>query len=118
MFSSYKKPALQVFSAAVVVIQIAGCTSAEQIAQRRDADLSASGFSVGTLPKSEEAALMKTIYPFDVVQTTTSKGKLYLFADEYGCHCLWTGDEAAHEKYEPLGTALDNQFSPNLPTAP
>ena len=85
------------------VFIIAGCAAIESNeAQSTEELLVAAGFVMVPADTPEKVANLNTLTPLKVEFSVKDNKPLYWYADPYNCKCVYTGDQAAYERYEKL----------------
>jgi len=73
-----------------------------QDAQSTEELLSAAGFIMIPAETSEEFANLNSLTPLKVEFSVKDNKPLYWYADPYNCKCVYTGDQAAYDRYQRL----------------
>ena len=86
-----------------IVILLSGCATVKSHdAQSTEELLGASGFVMIPAETPEEIANLNTLTPLKVEFSVKDNKPLYWYADPYSCKCVYTGDQAAYERYQKL----------------
>lgn len=82
---------------------LAGCAAVKSNeAQSTEELLVAAGFVMVPADTPEEIANLNTLTPLKVEFSVKDNKPLYWYADPYNCKCVYTGDQAAYQRYEKL----------------
>jgi hypothetical protein len=82
---------------------LAGCAAIQsEQAKSTDELLSAAGFIMVPADTPEKLNMLKTLTPKKVQFSVRDNKPLYWYADPYDCKCIWTGDQAAYDRYERM----------------
>ncbi len=73
-----------------------------QDAQSTEELLSAAGFVMIPAQTPEELANLNSLTPLKVEFSVKDNKPLYWYADPYSCKCVYTGDQAAYDRYQKL----------------
>jgi hypothetical protein len=91
------------FAVLFLVLVIAGCAAIKgEEAKSTDQMLAAAGFQAvpAETPKQEE--MLNSLTPYKVQFSVKDNKALYWYADPKNCKCVWTGDQAAYQRYEKM----------------
>ncbi len=72
--------------------------------QEQEQLLSAAGFVMVPATTQAEIENLNSLTPHKVMFSVRDNKPLYWYADPTNCKCVYTGDEAAHQRYEKLLT--------------
>ncbi len=89
----------------VLVLSIAGCAAIQSNkTQEQEQLLSAAGFKMIPATTQSEIENLNTLTPNKVMFSVKDNKPLYWYADPTNCKCVYTGDQAAYQRYEKLLT--------------
>ena len=89
--------------AILLVFVLIGCAAVKsQDAQSTEELLSAAGFIMIPAETPEEISNLNTLTPLKIEFSVKDNKPLYWYADPYNCKCVYTGDQAAYDRYEKL----------------
>jgi len=77
-------------------------TIRSQDAQSTEELLSAAGFIMVPAETPEELENLNSLTPLRVEFSVKDNRPLYWYADPYSCKCVYTGDQAAYDRYQKL----------------
>ena len=91
---------------AIILVALGACSlfqeTPQQRAQRLEPMLSAAGFNMLPADNDQKLSALQGLPPLKM-RYYTKDGKLrYWFADPNFCHCVYTGDQTAYQRYENL----------------
>ena len=94
-----------IFFVLFIVVSIVGCAAiqANKI-QEQEQLLSAAGFIMVPATTPAELENLNTLTPNKVLFSVKDNKPLYWYADPTNCRCVYTGDQAAYQRYERLLT--------------
>ncbi len=96
---------LKVFFVLILVVSIVGCAAIQSNkTQEQEQLLSAAGFAMVPATTQAERENLNTLTPHKVLFSVKDNKPLYWYADPTGCSCVYTGDQAAYQRYEKLLT--------------
>ena len=95
-------PGFRVLALLSVFILMSCAAIKSQDAQSTEELLSAAGFVMIPAETPEEIANLNTLTPLKVEFSVKDNKPLYWYADPYNCKCVYTGDQAAYQRYEQL----------------
>ena len=88
-----------------LVILITGCAAIQaNKTQEQEQLLSAAGFKMIPATTQAEIENLNTLTPNKVLFSVKDNKPLYWYADPKECRCVYTGDQAAYQRYEKLLT--------------
>ncbi len=64
--------------------------------------LSAAGFKMVPATTPAEVDMLNSLPPNKVQFSVKNNQPLYWYADPVNCNCVWTGDQAAYDRYQRL----------------
>ncbi len=64
--------------------------------------LSAAGFKMVPATTPAEVDMLNSLPPNKVQFSVKNNQPLYWYADPVACNCVWTGDQAAYNRYQGL----------------
>jgi hypothetical protein len=87
-----------------VMILVLGACAAIQGEQSKSTEelLAAAGFQIVAADTPDEMNMLNSLTPNKVQFSVRDNKPLYWYADPYNCKCVWTGDQAAYDRYEKL----------------
>jgi hypothetical protein len=71
-------------------------------AQQVDSLLAAAGFKMLPADTPEKEEMLNSLPPLNLQYRVKDGNPLYFYADPYNCKCVYTGDQAAYDRYEKL----------------
>jgi hypothetical protein len=87
----------------VLLFAISGCAAIQgEKAASTDEMLAAAGFIIVSADTPEQEQMLNSLTPNKVQFSVRDNKPLYWYADPYNCKCIWTGDQAAYDRYEKL----------------
>lgn len=87
----------------LTLVFMAGCAAIETgEAQSTEQLLAAAGFVMVPAETAEEEAHLNSLTPRKVEFSVKDNKALYWYADPTGCKCVYTGDQAAYDRYQNL----------------
>jgi len=90
-------------SALAMIVILAGCAAIQgEQAKSTEELLSAAGFQMVPADTPEEVNMLNSLTPKKVQFSVRDNKPLYWYADPYDCKCVWTGDQAAYDRYERM----------------
>ena len=96
---------LKWFPILFVVVSILGCAAIQaNKTQEQEQLLSAAGFAMVPATTQAELENLNTLTPHRVLFSVRDNKPLYWYADPTNCKCVYTGDQAAYQRYEKLLT--------------
>jgi hypothetical protein len=81
-------------------LSCAGIRTSE--AQQVDSLLAAAGFKMLPADTPEKEEMLNSLPPLNLQYRVKDGNPLYFYADPYNCKCVYTGDQAAYDRYEKL----------------
>lgn len=82
---------------------IAGCAAIQgEEAKSTEEMLAAAGFIIVSADTPEKLNMLNTLAPNKIQFSVRDNKPLYIYADPYNCKCMWTGDQAAYNRYERM----------------
>ena len=86
-----------------LVTAIAGCAAIQgEEAKSTDEMLAAAGFIIVSADTPEKEKMLDTLTPNKIQFSVRDNKPLYVYADPYNCRCIWTGDQAAYDRYQRM----------------
>ena len=85
-----------------VFLLLSCATMRSHNAQSTEELLSAAGFIMVPATTSEEMTNLNTLTPLKVEFSVKDNKPLYWYADPYDCKCVYTGDQAAYDRFQRL----------------
>ena len=86
-----------------LVTAIAGCAAIQgEEAKSTDEMLAAAGFIIVSADTPEKEKMLDTLTPNKIQFSVRDNKPLYVYADPYNCKCIWTGDQAAYDRYQRM----------------
>ncbi len=96
---------LKVFSVLFLLVSVIGCAAIQSNkTQKQEQLLSAAGFVMIPATTTAELENLNTLTPHKVLFSVKDNKPLYWYADPTECRCVYTGDQAAYQRYEQLLT--------------
>ena len=96
---------MKVIFVLTLVVSIAGCAAIQSNkTQEQEQLLSAAGFKMIPATTQAEIENLNTLTPNKVLFSVRDNKPLYWYADPTNCKCVYTGDQAAYQRYEKLLT--------------
>ena len=96
---------LKVFSVLFLLVSVIGCAAIQSNKTQEQAQLlSAAGFAMIPATTTAELENLNTLTPHKVLFSVKDNKPLYWYADPTECRCVYTGDQAAYQRYEQLLT--------------
>ena len=96
---------MKAFFILILVISIVGCAAIQSNkTQEQEQLLSAAGFKMIPATTQAEIENLNTLTPHKVMFSVKDNKPLYWYADPTNCKCVYTGDQAAYQRYEKLLT--------------
>jgi len=96
---------LKVFSVLFLLVSVIGCAAIQSNkTQKQEQLLSAAGFAMIPATTTAELENLNTLTPHKVLFSVKDNKPLYWYADSTECRCVYTGDQAAYQRYEQLLT--------------
>lgn len=96
---------LKVVLVLFVLIPVIGCAAIQgNKTQKQEQLLSAAGFVMVPATTPAELENLNTLTPHKVLFSVKDNKPLYWYADPTECKCVYTGDQAAYQRYEQLLT--------------
>lgn len=87
----------------VLTAAIAGCAAIQgEEAKSTEEMLAAAGFIIVSADTPEKLNMLNTLAPNKIQFSVRDNKPLYIYADPYNCKCMWTGDQAAYNRYERM----------------
>ena len=87
----------------LLVTAIAGCAAIQgEEAKSTDEMLAAAGFIIVSADTPEKEKMLDTLTPNKIQFSVRDNKPLYVYADPYNCRCIWTGDQAAYDRYQRM----------------
>ena len=87
----------------LLVTAIAGCAAIQgEEAKSTDEMLAAAGFIIVSADTPEKEKMLDTLTPNKIQFSVRDNNPLYVYADPYNCKCIWTGDQAAYDRYQRM----------------
>jgi hypothetical protein len=80
-------------------VLLAACSGQQQVAERKEDILAASGFVVRPANTPQRQAMLRQLPPHRFVQQVRGTQTMYVFADPLVCDCLYVGNEEAYGRY-------------------
>jgi hypothetical protein len=71
-------------------------------AKQVDSMLAASGFKILPADTPEKEEMLNSLPPLKLQYRVKDGNPLYFYADPYNCKCVYTGDQAAYDRYAKL----------------
>ncbi len=100
------------FLALLAVAALAGCAAIQgDEAKSTEQLLAASGFQMVPAETAQQVEMLNSLTPYKVQFSVRDNKPLYWYADPKKCKCVWTGNQAAYQRYEQMvyETSLVNQ---------
>ncbi|HEX9665768.1 MAG TPA: hypothetical protein VGA95_04330 [Thermodesulfobacteriota bacterium] len=88
-------------------LSCAGIRTSE--AQQVDSLLAAAGFKMLPADTPEKEEMLNSLPPLNLQYRVKDGNPLYFYADPYNCKCVYTGDQAAYDRYEKLAQEAAEQ---------
>ena len=96
---------LKVFITLFLIISMTSCAAIQSNkTQEQEQLLSAAGFKMVPATTQAEIENLNTLTPHRVMFSVKDNKPLYWYADPTNCRCVFTGDQAAYQRYEKLLT--------------
>jgi len=96
---------VKVFSVLFLLVSVIGCAAIQSNKTQEQAQLlSAAGFAMIPATTTAELENLNTLTPHKVLFSVKDNKPLYWYADPTECRCVYTGDQAAYQRYEQLLT--------------
>jgi hypothetical protein len=94
---------ISVLSLTAMILVLGACAAiqGEQAASTEDM-LAAAGFKIVAADTPQEMNMLNSLTPNKVQFSVRDNKPLYWYADPYNCKCVWTGDQAAYDRYERM----------------
>jgi hypothetical protein len=86
--------------AAVVLVNLAGCTPPTRLVERQDDMLVRAGFQQRPANSPTRLGFLKSLPPNTFVTRTVNGQPIYLYADPVVCNCLYRGSQQAWDAYQ------------------
>ena len=71
-------------------------------AEQVDSLLAAAGFEMLPADTPKKQAMLNSLPPLQLQYRVKNGNPLYFYADSYNCKCVYTGDQAAYDRYAKL----------------
>lgn len=95
----------KMFLLLIALVPIMGCAAIQSNkTQTQEQLLSAAGFVMVPATTQAELENLNTLTPHKVLFSVKDNKPLYWYADPTECRCVYTGDQAAYQRYEKLLT--------------
>jgi hypothetical protein len=92
-----------ILSVLVAIVLLAGCAAMHgEQAKSTEEMLSAAGFVMIPADTPAKMNMLNSLTPNKVQFSVRDNKPLYWYADPYDCKCVWTGDQAAYNRYEGM----------------
>ncbi|MEM7009486.1 MAG: hypothetical protein AAF462_10170 [Thermodesulfobacteriota bacterium] len=96
---------ISLLSILFLVFVLSACAAIENNkTQEQEQLLSAAGFKMIPATTQAEIENLNTLTPHKVLFSVKDNKPLYWYADPTNCKCVFTGDQAAYQRYEKLLT--------------
>jgi hypothetical protein len=94
---------ISIMSLTVMVVILSGCAAIQgEQASSTEEMLAAAGFKIVAADTPDEMNMLNSLTPNKVQFSVRDNKPLYWYADPYKCKCVWTGDQAAYDRYERM----------------
>ncbi|MEQ9619535.1 MAG: hypothetical protein RIG61_10220 [Deltaproteobacteria bacterium] len=91
------------FSVLLLVSLLIGCAAIQSEETRSTEEmLGAAGFQMVPAETPKQVEMLNSLTPYKVQFSVRDNKPLYWYADPQNCKCVWTGDQAAYERYERM----------------
>ena len=85
------------------IVTIFGCAAVQtEKAKSKEELMSAAGFVMVPADTPEEMQNLQSLTPLTMEYDVKDNKPLYWYADPDGCKCVYTGDQAAYDRYQRL----------------
>ncbi|MEW6146236.1 MAG: hypothetical protein AB1598_14580 [Thermodesulfobacteriota bacterium] len=94
---------MSALSMAAMMLVLGACAAIQgEQSKSTEELLAAAGFQIVAADTPEEMNMLNSLTPNKVQFSVRDNKPLYWYADPYNCKCVWTGDQAAYDRYENL----------------
>ncbi len=97
------------FLIVLLVSAVTGCAAIQgEEAKSTEEILAAAGFQMVPAETPKQVEMLNSLTPYKLQFSVKDNKPLYWYADPQNCKCVWTGDQAAYQRYERM------QYETNL----
>ena len=86
----------------MILMHLSCATIRTSEAQQVDSLLAAAGFKMLPADTPEKEEMLNSLPALKLQYRVKDGNPLYFYADPYNCKCVYTGDQAAYDRYEKL----------------
>ncbi|MDA2918777.1 hypothetical protein MYX76_04675 [Desulfobacterota bacterium AH_259_B03_O07] len=87
----------------LAVLTFLGCAAMRRSeAEQTDRLLAAAGFKILPADTPQKLEMIESLPPLKLQYRVKDGTPLYFFADPYDCKCIYTGDQAAYDRFQRL----------------
>ena len=91
------------FPVLLLISLLIGCAAIQSEESRSTEEmLAAAGFQTVPAETPKQVDMLNSLTPYKVQFSVKDNKPLYWYADPKNCKCVWTGDQAAYERYQQM----------------
>jgi len=92
-----------VLSLLAAIFILSGCAAIQgEQAKSTEELLAAAGFQIVSADTPEELKMLNSVAPNKIQFSVRDNKPLYWYTDPNNCQCIWTGDQAAYDRYQQM----------------